>query len=403
MATAPDGGPPNVTRGEPTRRRSSGPPRRAGNEPGFRLHAVATTHHAGLDAIATLRPDGTFHGWNATAARFMELAGGDPARTSVLDLLPARRQTAARHALVQAGDGRRIGPFHLALPPASPSGEALHLAIILGPSVAAGQGDRAVSLSARDITRTRRLLREHAALRAELDRVRRSAVLGRLVESVAHDLGNVLTAIHGYAAIVAADLSGPQLDDQLELIRAADRGSELTRSLLARTRQSATGPMDIAVDDVVGGCARMLRRLLPPGVELVLHLASDANIAMDPMALDQVVMNLVLNARDAITGTGRITVETVRVGGPTDDPATGSAVAGTPAVLLSVTDTGRGMDAATHDRIYEPYFTTKAPAAGTGLGLATVRAIVDRAGGTIEVQTAPGAGTRFRIRLAAVG
>jgi signal transduction histidine kinase len=356
-----------------------------------------------VDAVATLRPDGTFHAWNASAARLMELAGADPALTGVLDLLPASRQAGARRALMEAGDGRRIGPFHLVLPPASPSGEALHLAIVLGPAAATGPGGRAVSITARDITRSRRLLREHAALRAELVRARRSAVLGRLVETVAHDLGNVLTAIHGYAAIVASDLSGAALDDQLELIRAADRGSELTRSLLARTRERPTGHPEVAVDDIIGGCARMLRRLLPPGVELVLRLASDAKVAIDPMELDQVLMNLVLNARDAIIGTGQITVETVRLDGPDDWPATASRVPRAPGVLLCVTDTGRGMDTATRDRIYEPYFTTKAYTAGTGLGLATVRAIVDRAGGSIEVQTAPDAGASFRIRLATVG
>jgi two-component system cell cycle sensor histidine kinase/response regulator CckA len=352
--------------------------------------------HPGLDAVATVGLDGTFHAWNAAAARLVARAGGDPARANLLDLVEPSRRDAARRALAIADEGRRIGPFRVSLPVMDPLGDGLDLGVVLAPASETGQGRRGVVVTARDITPSRRLMRRHAAMRAELVGARRSAVLGRLVESVAHDLGNIMTAINGYAAIVASDLSGPQLADQLELMQAAERGTELTRSLLARTRQRAGGHVDVPIDDVVGACARMLRRLLPPRLDLVLRLTSDALVAIDPMELDQVLMNLVLNARDAMNGVGQITVETSRVGGPLAPGASGPA-----GVLLSVSDTGPGMDPATRERIYERYFTTKIHGSGTGLGLATVREIVDRAGGTIDVQTAPGTGTRFRINLAA--
>jgi signal transduction histidine kinase len=346
--------------------------------------------------MATVGPDGTFRAWNAAAAHLLAGAGGDPAHDNVLDLVEPSRRDAAGRALAIADEGRRIGPFRLTLPHLDPLGDCLELGVVLAPAAEVGERRRGVIVTARDITRSRRLMRQHAALRAELVGARRSAALGRLVESVAHDLGNILTAINGYAAIVASDLSGPQLDDQRELMRAAERGADLTRSLLARTRQRAGGRVDVPIDDVVGACARMLRRLLPPGVDLVLRLTSDALVTIDPMELDQVLMNLVLNARDAINGVGQITVETSRVGAAAPDGASSARV------LLCVSDTGPGMDPATRERIYERYFTTKVHGSGTGLGLATVREIVDRAGGTIDVQTAPGAGTRFRISLAAV-
>jgi signal transduction histidine kinase len=351
-----------------------------------------------MDALATVGADGTVRELNAAAIRLVESIGADPVRMQVLDLLEPGAREAARRVLAVAGAGRRVGPFRVVLPVAGAPGSRLELAVLLAPAPGTGQGRRGVTIVARDITRTRRLIRQGAALREELARAHRSAVLGRLVESVAHDLGNVLSAIHGYATIVATDLSGPLLDDQMEIIRAADRGTELTRTLLARTRPRAAGHVDVAVDDIVGSCARMLRRLLPPRVELVLRLTSDAIVALDPMELDQVLMNLVLNARDAIGATGRITVETTRVVGPGVEADAGGAGD----VLLCVTDTGHGMDRATRERMYEPYFTTKAHMAGTGLGLATVREIVDRSGGSIEVRTAPGAGTSFQIRLTAI-
>lgn len=130
----------------------------------------------------------------------------------------------------------------------------------------------------------------------------------------------------------------------------------------------------------------MLRRLLPARVELALRLEADAMVAIDPVEVDQILMNLVLNARDAIGDAGLIVVESRRSAAD---------------VLLTVSDTGPGMDAATRDRAFEPYFTTKGPGDGTGLGLATVREIVDRAGGSIDLLTAPGGGTTLSVRLPA--
>ena len=347
-----------------------------------------------------VRPDGSLLACDAEALRLLALVRDEPAPASVLELLAPSRRDAARRALDRVVAGRPLGPIHVALPGADMVPGRLELAIVLVPSGEAGRGSGAVTITARDVTAARRRAREHAMLRAELARARQTAVLGRLVESVAHDLGNVLTAIHGYATIVAEELAGQALDDQLELIRASERGVELTRSLVTRAHLRTGGHLDVAVDDAVGSCARMLRRLLPSRVELVLRLTSDALVAMDPMELDQVLMNLVLNARDAIAGTGRITVETARIEAPRDaSDARGVHPAG---VLLTVADTGHGMDAETRRHIFEPYFTTKTDGTGAGIGLATVREIVGRAGGSIEVETAPGAGTRFSVRLVAI-
>jgi signal transduction histidine kinase len=276
--------------------------------------------------------------------------------------------------------------------------EVCHLSVVLAPVRDATDRSDAVAVIARDITEVRRLRQARSRLRAELTQAQRVASLGRLVQTVAHDFNNVLTAIHGFATLAAADLDGRPRDDQLEIIRAAERGSDLARQLLVQARGGPSMAVPVAIDDALGGCARMLRRLLPPRVELVLRLEADSMVAIDPIEVDQVLMNLVLNARDAMGGAGLIVVETRCVDAPVD--ATGGS-GGPAAVLLSVTDTGPGMDAAVRERAFEPYFTTKGPGAGTGLGLATVREIVERAGGSIDLVTTPGGGTALTVRLPA--
>lgn len=348
--------------------------------------SLAAIVESAADGIATVALDGIVLTWNPAAARILGIAERDVLGTSVADLVAPGRRPGARRVLDRATSGRRIGPVHVVVPDRGAGREMRDLSVVLAPVRGPGGQPEAIAVIARDITDVRRLRRARARLRAELAQTRRVASLGRLVQSVAHDLNNILAAIHGFATIAAADLTGRGLEEQLEIIRAAERGSDLARRLLVQTRQLPAVPVMVAIDDVLGSCARMLRRLLPAGVELALRLEADAMVAIDPVEVDQILMNLVLNARDAIGDAGLIVVKSRRSAAD---------------VLLTVSDTGPGMDAVTRDRAFEPYFTTKGPGDGTGLGLATVREIVDRAGGSIDLLTAPGGGTTLSVHLPA--
>jgi PAS domain S-box-containing protein len=241
--------------------------------------------------------------------------------------------------------------------------------------------------------------------RAELeDRCRRSQrleIVGRMTAALTHDLNNVLTIIGGHSELIEADRSGESvLASAIEIRTAADRATTLTRQLLTFARHGTTSPMKVQrTVDVNGAVAELLAmfdRLVGKRVRLTCRLGSAHPIAaVDRARLDQALINLVINARDAMPDGGRITV-TTRDAAPdeTDAPRlTGSHL------VVDVADTGSGMSPEVRARIFEPFFTTKAAGEGTGLGLATVAEIVEEAGGTIEVDSAEGYGSRFRIRL----
>ncbi len=250
------------------------------------------------------------------------------------------------------------------------------------------------------------LLREVTAERALQRQVRqqdRLAAIGELARGVAHDFNNLLTAIQGLGALMRRKLgaghpAAPPLD---ELDQTCARGAALARQLLAFGRRQPMKPEPLLLDEVVGGMAQMLRRLLGAGLELELDLAAEAcRVEADPAQLEQVVLNLVVNSRDAMPRGGRVRLETE----PVDIDATDVAhlmwaIPLGAYVRLSVSDDGEGMDEATQARAFEPFFTTKAERGGTGLGLSTVYGIVKQSGGEIRVTSAPGVGTRFDLLL----
>jgi signal transduction histidine kinase len=228
---------------------------------------------------------------------------------------------------------------------------------------------------------------------------RRLETVGRLAGGVAHDFNNLLAVIATFAAILRDELSGPTQDDarrDLEVILdATRRGASLINQLLALGRRQIPELQPVNINRVVQDLDRILRRLVSRDIELVRVLDPELGLVeTDPGQIEQVLMNLVVNARDAMPAGGRLTVETANLriaragAGPAGDW-----------VRLSVVDTGTGMDQATRLRIFEPFFTTKAPGKGTGMGLATVQGIVARSGGHLEVTSAPGQGTRFDIYL----
>jgi len=227
----------------------------------------------------------------------------------------------------------------------------------------------------------------------------RLEAVGRLAGGVAHDFNNILTAITGYAEMLRAGL--PPADemqaDVAEILKASDRAAGLTRQLLAFSRQQQLQPRLVSLNDSVRDMENMLRRLIGEDVEMETRL--DPGIAMveaDPGQLQQVLLNLCVNARDAMPRGGTVVVSTSRARVASDD-----ADRPREHVELTVSDSGIGMDAETQLRVFEPFFTTKGADKGTGLGLATVYGIVTQSGGTIQVESAPGAGTTFRILLPA--
>jgi PAS domain S-box-containing protein len=244
----------------------------------------------------------------------------------------------------------------------------------------------------RDVTETKRL-------EERLRQSQKMEAVGRLAGGVAHDFNNILGIVIGYAEAVSR-LMGH--DDPLrskveEILKAAGRAASLTRQLLAFSRQQVLQPRILDLNVVVSEIDDMLRRLIGEDVELVTTLAPGlGSVEADLGQIQQVIMNLAVNARDAMPQGGQLRIETSNV----EEPA-GRIPVPTPGpcVMLVVTDTGLGMDADTQARIFEPFFTTKGLGRGTGLGLSTVYGIVQQSGGSIYIESEVGVGTSFRIYL----
>ncbi|HLJ15586.1 MAG TPA: PAS domain S-box protein [Bryobacteraceae bacterium] len=226
--------------------------------------------------------------------------------------------------------------------------------------------------------------------------------IGRLAGGVAHDFNNLLGVISGYAELVSENIaSRGDLHNYVEQIRkAADRASSLTRQLLAFSRQQVLETKVLKLNAVVDDLAKMLPRLL--GEDIELHLLLDAAtgaVKADQGQIEQVLMNLAVNARDAMPGGGKLVIRTARARFDSDLAVKHPSMTPGDYVLLSVSDTGTGMDAQTQTHIFEPFFTTKERGRGTGLGLSTVYGFVKQIGGYVWVESAPGAGSTFEIYL----
>jgi PAS domain S-box-containing protein len=255
-------------------------------------------------------------------------------------------------------------------------------------------GRRLAIVALRDVT-------ERAELEARCRRSQRLEVVGRMTAALTHDLNNVLTIIGGHSELIEADeAAGSARASAVEIRTAADRAITLTRQLLTYARSGTTAPVKVQrtvdVNTAVAGLQTMFERLIGSRIRLTCRLGSThAVAAIDRARLDQALMNLVINARDAMPTGGRITV-TTRDAAPVETDAPGLTDSH---LVIDVADSGCGMSPAVRARLFEPFFTTKAAGEGTGLGLATVAEIVEQAGGTIDVDSAEGYGSRFRIRL----
>ena len=256
--------------------------------------------------------------------------------------------------------------------------------------------------SVQDITPQKRAETQHQKLETQLRQAQKMEAIGSLAGGIAHDFNNILSVILSYSDLVIDDLPpADSLRGDVEQIKAAGlRAAELTRQLLAFSRKQMLQPVVLDLNGVVTGVEKMLVRLVSEDTKLAFVLCSDATkVHADAGQLEQVIVNLVVNARDAMPGGGRVTIETSQVLLAGEEAGEHPGVEPGAYVQLRVTDTGTGMDRATQARIFEPFFTTKDKTKGTGLGLAMVYGIVQQSGGHVRVQSELGRGTTFEVFL----
>nr|PZN28107.1 MAG: hybrid sensor histidine kinase/response regulator [Chloroflexota bacterium] len=239
-------------------------------------------------------------------------------------------------------------------------------------------------------------------LEAQLIHAQRMESVGRLAGGVAHDFNNLLTAIAGYTSVIEAMLppNHPVLEDVQALQQVAHRAGHLTRQLLAFARKQTMEPVPLNLNDLVADLGPIFRRLLSEEIELIVHPAPDLGVVRaDPVQLEQVLVNLVVNARDAMPAGGKLTIETANVTIGLPDAERHIDLAPGNYVLITVSDTGSGMSPAVKEHAFEPFFTTKEEGRGTGLGLSTCYGVVKQHGGHIWFYSEEGYGTTFKIYL----
>ncbi len=353
-------------------------------------HLAAVIQSSPL-AIYTLDPASTVRTWNRAA----EALYGWQAEEVIGRPLPTVGQDLEDHARLRDRVLRGEALRGVEVTRRKKDGTLVNISLSVAPlHDAAGRVTGMLSLAA-DITEMRQL-------EVQYRQAQKMEAVGRLAGGIAHDFNNLLTAIIGTTALVLEDLgleSRARLDIQ-EIEKAAKRAAGLTRQLLIFSRQQVLEPRVLDLNALVGNLERMLHRLIGEDIELRTKPAAlRGAVRADPGQLEQAIVNLVVNARDAMPKGGRLTIETADVELDRSYVAAHVPTQPGPYVLLAISDTGVGMDVATKARLFEPFFTTKEPGRGTGLGLATVYGIVKQSGGYIWAYTELGHGTTFKIYL----
>jgi two-component system, cell cycle sensor histidine kinase and response regulator CckA len=343
------------------------------------------------DAIAVLTPDGIVREMNQ---RWVEILGLPPEQLvghQVRDFVPNGKDDENARTFDRAivSQAPRSEPVEIATPDGS------NVLMELSSTTIDVAGEQLVLTIGRDVT-------ERYQLEKQLRQAQKLEVLGQLSGGVAHDFNNLLTVILGASDILLMDLGpdDPSRVEVLEIKKAGGRAAGLTRQLLAFSRKQVLQPSVLDINALIVGMEPMLRRLVATHVDLVVSLGLEVGaIKIDATQLEQLVVNLVVNAADAMPRGGKLTVETSNVTLDENYQKHHLPVAPGDYVVLAVSDTGTGMDEATSQRLFEPFFTTKEVGKGTGLGLATVYGIVKQSGGDIWVYSEAGHGSEFKIYL----
>jgi PAS domain S-box-containing protein len=372
---------------------------RALQEREARLQSVFTLQP---DAVFTLDPQGDIIAVNPAAEQLLGEASSDLARQQLADLVPVNFKAQYQQHFQRALTGYPHR-FTLALEPRGRS--RLDIDATLVPLVADG-GVGGVYIVAKDITEQLAAAERLAQSGKQLRQSAKMEAVGRLAGGIAHDFNNLLTAIRGYTDLLLSNdtLAGTARQDLEEIVRAVGRATGLTRQLLAFSRQQVVQPRRVDLNVVVEECRSMLARLLRADTDIITSSRPEPGwVDADPVQIQQVLINLVVNAQDAMPAGGRITVEIGRhVAGLEQDDSIVPLEAGR-YVTLTVSDTGKGIDPTIQSHIFEPFFTTKPPGLGTGLGLSTVYGIVEQSAGRIGFRSTPDRGTTFVIYLPAQG
>ena len=356
-----------------------------------------------FDAIVTMDGTGAIVGMNTAAERMFGYSREEAEGRELASLIiPEEFREQHRRALARqphdgpsAVIGRRLELEGL---------RADHTRIPIELSVSRIESPRGTYYTAwiRDMTDRRRTEEALRLSEAQLRQAQKMEAVGRLAGGVAHDFNNVLTAIFGYADLVldGFDSGDPRRQDVEEIKRAAHRAAGLTRQLLAFSRKQVMQPQRINLNDVIMNLETLLLKLI--GQEIVLHIdtmPSLWDVKADPGQIEQVLMNLASNARDAMPEGGHLTISTANEELDRDDAVALVGIEPGRFVRLTVADTGQGIPENIRAHIFEPFFTTKDQGKGTGLGLATVYGIVKQSGGWIYLNETPGAGASFRVYL----
>jgi PAS domain S-box-containing protein len=384
---------------------TSGPTSEAPGLPAGRASVPLAVLEASPNAIVAIDHEGLITYVNPMAEETFGYATGDLIGRPVETLLPSRvaeRHLEHRSAFLQHPAARPMG-IGLDLSGRRRDGTEFPVEISLSPV----HTDNGIQVFATVVDITARKTAE-----AELLQAQKLESIGRLAGGIAHDFNNILFAINGYAEMLEEDLS-PERRNHLDVedarrsvvaIRnAGHRAATLTSQLLAFSRQQVLTPRVLEIDAAVHAVEPMLRRLIGENVRLTMVLDSEGGrVRLDPGQMDQILVNLVVNARDAMPNGGTVTIETGHVEFGERDAQEHVLPSSGAFVLLAVSDTGQGMDRETRDHIFEPFFTTKQRGHGTGLGLATIYGIVRHAGGHIWVYSEPEQGAVFKLFLPSV-
>jgi PAS domain S-box-containing protein len=377
--------------------------------------ALAAVMVFSLDAVVTKTPHGVITGWNAFAAELYGYSADEIIGRDATVLLPPGWESEEADLLRRAGAGERVAPY----PTNRVRKDGTIITVLMSMSATADRSGELVGVFSTSRLLTGALVaadsqvpqEDRERLRAQVEQAQRLEGLGRLAGGVAHDFNNLIGVILNYAAFVGEEIDTAAVngagmrwkavsDDVGQIRRAAERAAGLTRQLLSFARREVIQPQVVNLNDLLTNMASILRRTLGSDLELVTRLAEDLpSVLVDPGQIDQMILNLAVNARDAMPDGGTLTITTDSLTVDRVYAAEWSSVPPGHYVRITIADTGCGMPPEVIKHAFEPFFTTKDKGEGSGLGLATVYGAVTQAEGHVRITSEPNAGTTFTVLL----